>query len=129
MAGGQFNAQRAVSAFLSIVILESTTNIMRLDAHDRVYLRIEIWTSAINLYTDKVFVQFLAIAEERLLCHKLQETAFLRRICKVFALQDTVQLPPLFEQGDVTLRQVVSATHSSLGGPAAGCHPMGQDTY
>ena len=60
---------------------------MCLHAHDWVYLRIEIWTSAVNLYTDKIFVQFLAIAEEGLLCHKLQETALLRGICKVFALQ------------------------------------------
>src|ERR671923_1704080 len=127
MASGQFNTQRAVSAFLLVVVLESTANIMCLHAYDGVYLRIEIWTSAVNLYTDKIFVQFFAIAEEGLLCHKLQESTLFRGICKVSALQDTVQLPPLLEQGDASLYEIVSAAHSSLPTPAAGCLPMGQD--
>ena len=94
MAGGQFNAQRAVSAFLLVVILESTANIMCLHAHDRVSARIERGILVEDLHTDDVFLELVAVPAERLEAHELEESLQPIDLPEGRARQNPIQLLP-----------------------------------
>ena len=73
---------------------------MRLHAHNRILLRVEIDAPVVDLDSNEVLIQLFSVPQEGLLAHKLQESSLLRGVGKVFAFENPAQFFALLEERD-----------------------------
>jgi hypothetical protein len=92
---------------------------VRLHAHNRILLRIEINASVVHLYPNEVLIQLFSVAQEGLLRHKLEEPRLLRRVGKELAFQDPAQLFALLKERDRGGFGSVNGRHFEMSGDTA----------
>jgi len=95
LAGVKFHPYHTVLAFVIVVIPEEAANFVRLYAHYRVLLRVEIRTSLIHFDANEVFVKLVLLAEKNLFAGKLEEAPSLWSLSKVLTFEDSLQFSAL----------------------------------
>jgi hypothetical protein len=119
MTRGQVEANHALSAIFLIVLVEQPANLVRLHAHNGIFLRIEVNAAVVDLYSDKVLIQLVAVAQQGLLAHKLEEPGLFGRSGKMLAFEDPAQFFAPLEERDGGSYGRVNGRHFEFSGGTA----------
>ena len=127
-AARQIEAHGVVTPFVGVVLDQAAPQAARLDADERVRLRIEVRRPAEHLDGDRVALQPVALAGERLLHDETQEARRARSLLEATARENALELRAHFGRAGLdgprrTLHCVVVANGTARAGAPSEIFP------